>query len=80
VFRRRWRETAYSRCTSHPFSRVVMTYTKKINKNKTKYVDFVFVWLYNLNIKSENAFSKFCKTKIFCQIWLQLSILLGDRL
>ncbi|WP_253180377.1 C69 family dipeptidase, partial [Streptococcus suis] len=25
VFRRRWRETAYSRCTSHPFSRVVMT-------------------------------------------------------
>ncbi|WP_257211863.1 MATE family efflux transporter, partial [Streptococcus suis] len=24
-FRRRWRETAYSRCTSHPFSRVVMT-------------------------------------------------------
>ncbi|MDW8672630.1 ArsC/Spx/MgsR family protein, partial [Streptococcus suis] len=26
VFRRRWRETAYSRCTSHPFSRVVMTF------------------------------------------------------
>ncbi|HFU3972602.1 TPA: hypothetical protein ACGO53_002328, partial [Streptococcus suis] len=28
-FRRRWRETAYSRCTSHPFSRVVMTFLQQ---------------------------------------------------
>ena len=30
VFRRRWRETAYSRCTSHPFSRVVMTFDRTL--------------------------------------------------
>ncbi|MFI3054779.1 hypothetical protein ODU25_06395, partial [Streptococcus suis] len=35
VFRRRWRETAYSRCTSHPFSRVVMT--DKYRRDKRYY-------------------------------------------
>ncbi|WP_206576026.1 hypothetical protein, partial [Streptococcus suis] len=31
-----WRETAYSRCTSHPFSRVVMTINEQEIKKEEK--------------------------------------------
>ncbi|WP_208290820.1 hypothetical protein, partial [Streptococcus pseudopneumoniae] len=45
VFRRRWRETAYSRCTSHPFSRVVMTFIEYYGIMavlKVKYLHFLY--------------------------------------
>lgn len=59
---------------------VFCLYTKKINKNKTKYVDFMFVWLYNLNIKSENAFLSFAKQRFSATYGYNFLFLLGDRL
>ncbi|WP_206584721.1 hypothetical protein, partial [Streptococcus suis] len=49
---RRWRETAYSRCTSHPFSRVVMTVQSLRAQGKT----FVFF---------EYFLSIFCCKRLF---------------
>ncbi len=59
---------------------VFCLYTKKINKNKTKYVDFMFVWMYNLNIKSENAFLSFAKQRFSATYGYNFLFLLGDRL
>lgn len=59
---------------------VFCLHTKKTNKNKTKYVDFMFVWLYNLNIKSENAFLSFAKQKFSATYGYNFLFLLGDRL
>ncbi|WP_238145652.1 hypothetical protein, partial [Streptococcus suis] len=59
---------------------VFCLYTKKTNKNKIKYVDFVFVWLYNLNIKSENAFLSFAKQRFSAKYGYNFLFLLGDKL
>ena len=59
---------------------VFCLYTKKINKNKTKRVDFIFVWLYNLNIKSESAFLSFAKQRFSATYGYNFLFLLGDRL
>lgn len=56
-------------------------YTKKINKNKTKYVDFVVVWLYNLNLeKAKTLFLSFAKQRFSAKYGYNFLFLLGDRL
>ncbi|WP_236577172.1 hypothetical protein, partial [Streptococcus suis] len=68
----RWRETAYSRCTSHPFSRVVMTSYLKEQTHQIKKTIFGWVILLYPKLPSEFVF-KFGGI-FLCPFFGQLSI------